>query len=142
MSRIVYKNLPGPVGDCLKPASYATTATVPVSPTASLVYTTGHIGLRLDTAELVHGSLEAEFEAIFTCLDAALKNAGATHGLLQAYRFTSYLVRAEDEAIMQGVFRRMAPGHTPTWCSVLVKEINVKGMSAEIAAEGVVYSGD
>ncbi|BCR90947.1 uncharacterized protein ACHE_60833A [Aspergillus chevalieri] len=142
MQQITYKHLPGPVGDCLKPASYATTATVPVSPTASLVYTTGHIGLRLDTAELVHESLEAEFKAIFTCLDAALKNAGAIRGLAQAYRFTSYLVRAEDEAVMQSVFRRMAPGHTPTWCSVLVKEINVKGMSAEIAAEGVVYSGD
>lgn len=141
MHQITYKHVPGPVGDCLEPASYATTATVPVFPTASLVYTTGHIGLRLDTAELVHESLEAEFEAIFTCLDAALKNAGATRGLAQAYRFTSYLVRAGDEAIMQGVFRRMVSGHTPTWCSVLVKEINVKEMSAEIAAEGVIYSG-
>ena len=43
---------------------------------------------------------------------------------------------------MEGVFQRMVPGHTPTRCSVLVKEVNVKEMSAEIAAEGVIHSGD
>ncbi|KAE8138373.1 hypothetical protein BDV38DRAFT_282049 [Aspergillus pseudotamarii] len=139
MSKTTYQNLPGPVGDCLKPASLATTATVPVSSTTSLVYTTGHIGLDLKTGALVHETAEAEFEAIFTCLDAALKNAGVNQGLAQGYRFISYLVHVEDEEVMQNVFRRMVPGHTPTWCTVIVKEINVKGMRAEIAAEGVVY---
>lgn len=47
MHGVTYKHLPGPVGDCLKPASYATTATIPVSFIASLLYTTGPIGLRL-----------------------------------------------------------------------------------------------
>ncbi|KAE8374458.1 hypothetical protein BDV26DRAFT_284263 [Aspergillus bertholletiae] len=139
MSKTTYQHLPGPVGDCLKPASLATTATVPVSPTSSLVFTTGHIGLNLATGALVRETAEAEFEAIFTCLDAALKNAGANRGLAQGYRFVSYLVSAEDEIVMQKVFRRMVPGHTPTWCTVLVKEINVPGMRAEIAAEGVLY---
>lgn len=40
---------------------------------------------------------------------------------------------------MQDVFWRMAPGHRPAWCTVMPKEINVKGMRAEIAAEKVVY---
>lgn len=40
---------------------------------------------------------------------------------------------------MQDVFWRRAPGHRPAWCTVMAKEINVKGMRAEIAAEGVVY---
>lgn len=64
MSEIAYQHLPGPVGDCLKPASYATTATFPVTPTTSLIFTTGHIGLNHETGELVQGSLEAEFEAL------------------------------------------------------------------------------
>ncbi|KAE8345512.1 hypothetical protein BDV24DRAFT_159376 [Aspergillus arachidicola] len=136
---IVYQNLSGPVGDCLRPASYSTTARVPISPTTSLVFTTGHIGLNLQDGSLVNDTLEREFEAIFRCLDAALKNAGATAGLNQAYRFTSYLVRSEDEPVMQGVFKKMFPGHCPTWNLVIVKEINVPGMSAEITAEGVIY---
>ncbi|KAK1143723.1 hypothetical protein N8T08_006123 [Aspergillus melleus] len=138
MSSITYQNLPGPVGDCLKPL-YATTAKVPVSPSTSLIYTTGHIGLNLATGKLVSETPETEFEAIFICLDAALKHAGAARGLAQSYRFTSYLVHAEDEKIMQDVFQKLVPGHTPTWCTVLVKEINVRGMRAEIAAEGAVF---
>ncbi|PLB49687.1 YjgF-like protein [Aspergillus steynii IBT 23096] len=138
MSSITYQNLPGPVGDCLKPL-YATTAKVPVSPTTSLIYITGHIGLDLATGSLVSETPEAEFEAIFKCLDAALKHAGAARGLAQSYRLTSYLVNAEDEKTMQEVFQRLVPGHTPTWCTVLVNAINVKGMRAEITAEGAAF---
>lgn len=139
MTSITYQNLPGPVGDCLKPL-YATTAKIPISPSTSLIYTTGHIGLDLTTGKLVPETPEAEFEAIFKCLDVALKHAGAERGLAQGYRFTSYLVNAEDEKVMQETFSRMCPGHTPTWCTVLVKAINVKGTRAEIVAEGAVFS--
>lgn len=139
ISKTTYKILPGPVGDCVKPASLATTATVPVSPTSSLIFTTGHIGFDLKTGALVRETAEAEFEAIFTCLDAALKNADASQGLGQGYRFISYLVHVEDEKVMQDVFWRRAPGHRPAWCTVMAKEINVKGMRAEIAAVKVVY---
>ncbi|KAE8147899.1 hypothetical protein BDV25DRAFT_131683 [Aspergillus avenaceus] len=139
MPHATYQNLPGRVGDCLKPASLATTATVPVSPTSSLVFTTGHVGLDLETGTLVHDTPEAEFKAIFTCLDAALKHAGVRTGLAGAYRVVAYLVHVEDEKVMHEVFRSMAPGHTPTWCTVLVKAINVKETRAEIAAEGVVF---
>lgn len=68
-----------------------------------------------------------------------MKNADASQGLGQDYRFISYLVHVEDEKVMQDVFWRRAPGHRPAWCTVMAKEINVKGMRAEIAAEGVVY---
>lgn len=138
---ITYRNLPGPVGDCLKPSSLATTATVPVSPTTSLVFTTGHIGLDLETGALVNSSARAEFEAIFNCLDAALKHAGIVKGLAQAYKFVSYLTKAEDEVVMQRVFQERFPGITPTWATVIVKEINVPGMRAEIVAEGALFNG-
>ncbi|KAJ6094548.1 hypothetical protein N7467_002061 [Penicillium canescens] len=139
MSSITYKNLPGPVGELLKPASLATTATVPVSPTTSFVFTTGHIGLDLETGNLVNSSARAEFEALFTCLDAALKNAGISKGLAQAYKLVSYLANSEDEAIMQQVFRQMCPGLTPTWTTVVVKEIVVPNMRAEIAADAALF---
>lgn len=136
---ITYKNLPGPVGECLKPSSLATTATVPVSPTTSLVFTTSHIGLDLKTGDLVNSSVVAEFEAIFSCLDAALKNAGVSKGLGQAYKLVSYLVNPQDEAVMQQVFQKMVPAHTPTWTSVIVKEIVVPNMRAEVVAEAVLF---
>ncbi|KAJ5454495.1 uncharacterized protein N7458_005451 [Penicillium daleae] len=139
MPSITYKNLPGPVGDCLKPASLATTATVPISPTVSLIFTTGHIGLNLTTGDLVNHSAEAEFEAVFDCLDAALKDAGVSNGLRQAYKLVAYLVDSGDEAIMMQVFQRKFPGHTPTWTSVVVKEIVAPKMRAEVAAEGVIF---
>lgn len=141
MSTLVvkYDNLPNPVGELLKTASLATTATVPVSASTSLVFTTGHVGLDLHSGALVNDSIENEFEAIFNCLDAALRHAGAVEGLRQAYKFTSYLTRAEDEQIMYNVFRKICPQHTPTWCLVIVGSINIEGMSAEIAAEGAIF---
>lgn len=139
MPSIIYRNLPGPVGDCLKPSSLATTATVPLSPTTSLVYTTSHLGLDLVTGQLVKNSIEAELEAVFSCLDAALKDAGVSSGLFQAFKLVSYLVDPAHESIMQGIFQRLFPGHTPTWTMVIVKEINVPGMSAEISAEAALF---
>lgn len=139
MNSIIYRNMPGPVGDCLKPASLATTATVPLSPTTSLVYTTSHLGLDLVTGQLINSSIEAELEALFSCLDAALKDAGVSSGLFQAFKLVSYLVDPAHESIMQGIFQRRFPGHTPTWTMVIVKEINVPGMSAEISAEAALF---
>lgn len=141
MSSITYQNLPGPVGECLKPSSLSTTATVPVSPTISLVFTTGHIGLDLKTGNLVNSSATAEFEAVFDCLDAALKNAGVAKGLGQAYKLVSFLVNSEDEAVMQRVFQQKFPGHTPTWTTVIAKEIVVPGMRAEVVAEAALFHG-
>ncbi|KAJ5385882.1 hypothetical protein N7509_008423 [Penicillium cosmopolitanum] len=142
MSSVIYKNLPGPVGDCLKP-SLATTATLPVSPTTSFVYTTGHIGLDLETGNIINSPVENEFEAIFDCLDAALRHAGATLGLRHAFNLVAYLVDSTDEETMMRVFRQKFPGHTPTWTTVVVKEIVVPKMRAEISASGVIFhNGD
>ena len=139
MGKTGYQWLPGPVGECLKPASLATTAAVPISPTTTLIYTTTHLGLDLETCELVNDTIEGEFEAIFNCLDAALKNAGAVRGCGDAYRFTSYMTKAEYEPTMQEVFKRRWPGHTPTWATVIVPSINIPSARAEIAAEGAIY---
>ncbi|KAM0713398.1 hypothetical protein Q7P37_010360 [Cladosporium fusiforme] len=134
-----YQHLPGPVGDILK-GTYSTTASIPITPSASLVYTTGHLGLDLSTGILVRSSLEAEFEAIFECLDAALKHANIRRGCEQAFRFTSYLTSPEYEITMQQVFKRKWPGHQPTWVAVVVSQlVGGPGMHAEIAAEAVSY---
>lgn len=134
-----YQYLPGPVGDLLRPAPYSTTARIPVSPSTSLIVTTGHIGLSLTDGSIITTSVEAEFNAIFDCLDAALKHAGAKDGLLNAYRFTAYLTSAEYEATMQEVFRSRWPGHAPTWTNVIVKGINVPMVRAEVNCEAAVF---
>ena len=137
----IYRNMPGPVGDCLRPASLSTTAIIPVSESTSLVVTTGHIGLDLSTCALINDTIEHELNAIFSCLDAALRDAGATNGLRAAYKFTSYLTSAAHEPIMQEVFKRRWPGHSPTWTTVFVSAIIVPDAHAEIVAEGVIYKG-
>jgi len=135
-----YRHLPGLVGKLLE-GTYSTTVSVPVSPTTSLVYTTGHLGLDLSTGSLVHSSLEAEFNAIFDCLDAALKSHGASGGCGQAFRFVSYFTSPDHEPTMQSVFKKRWPGHQPTWVAVIVREVVGGGaMNAEIAAEAAVYS--
>lgn len=135
-----YRHLPGPVGKLLE-GTYSTTVSVPLSSTASLVYTTGHLGLDLNTGSLVRSSLEAEFNAIFDCLDAALKNHGVVGGCASAFRFISYLTSPDHEPTMQSVFKNRWPDHQPTWISVIVKEVaGGPGMNAEIAAEAAMYS--
>lgn len=138
-SKIDYQWMPGPVGEMLKNASLSTTATVPISPTTSLVYTTGHIGLDVVTGELVKDDLESEFNAIFNCLDVALKNAGVEAGIQDAFRIVSYLVKADHEKIMQKVFRAKWPGHTPTWVTVIVAGVVGGDMHGEITADAVLY---
>lgn len=131
--------MPGPVGKMLKDASLSTTATVPISPTTSLVYTTGHIGLNTETGELVKDNLRSEFEAIFNCLDVALKNAGVKAGINDAYRIVSYLVDPGHEKTMQEMFQKRWPGHTPTWVTVIVAGVAGGDMHAEISADAVLY---
>ncbi|KAH6892611.1 hypothetical protein B0T10DRAFT_458319 [Thelonectria olida] len=134
-STVQYQFLPGPVGEMLRSASIATTATVPL--TGTLVVTTGHVGLNLETGEFVTGSIEDEFNAIFNCLDAALKNAGVSKGLGGAHKLLACFLRAEDEATLHAIFRKRYPGHTPTWTSVVVAGIMNPGMNAEVQAEAI-----
>lgn len=133
--RVQYQWLPGPVGEMLRSSSLATTATVPLS--GKLVITTGHVGVDVKTGQLVASSVDAEFNAIFDCLDAALRNAGVPAGLAAAHKLVAYFTRAEDEARMLAIFRGRYPGHTPTWTSVVVVALVNPGMHAEVQAEAV-----
>ncbi|KAL2797947.1 hypothetical protein BJX66DRAFT_334620 [Aspergillus keveii] len=141
-TKTTYQWLPGPVGAMLRTSSLATTASIPLSPTTTLITTTGHIGLDLSTGELVTSTVEAEFNAIFNCLDAALRNAGMSGGLGDAHKVVAYFVHVEDEKVMLDLWRERFPGKMPTWTSVVVGGIVVRGVRAEVQVEGVVYAED
>ncbi|RSM04625.1 hypothetical protein CDV31_009949 [Fusarium ambrosium] len=134
-SPVRYQFLPGPVGEMLRSASLATTASIPI--TGTLVITTGHVGVNLKTGELVTSSVEEEFNAVFDCIDAALRNAGVSKGLGSAHKLIAYFTRAEDEATMLALFRKRWPGHTPTLTSVVVAALVNPGMHLELQAEAI-----
>lgn len=132
-----YHWLPGPVGEMLRSSSLASTAAVPLG-SATLVVTTGHVGVDLKTGQMVRSSVDAEFNAVLDCLDAALRNAGVHQGLASAHKIVAYFTRAEDEHTMLTLFRLRFPGHTPTWTSVVVAALVNHGMHAELQAEAIV----
>ncbi|KAH7250804.1 hypothetical protein MRS44_000055 [Fusarium solani] len=134
-SPVRYQFLPGPVGEMLRSASLATTAAIPI--TGTLIITTGHVGVNLKTGELVTSSVEEEFNAVFDCIDAALRNAGVSKGLGSAHKLTAYFTRAEDEATMLALLRKRWPGHTPTLTSVVVAALVNPGMHLELQAEAI-----
>ncbi|RTE81014.1 hypothetical protein BHE90_004460 [Fusarium euwallaceae] len=134
-SPVRYQFLPGPVGEMLRSASLATTASIPI--TGTLVITTGHVGVNLKTGELVTSSVEEEFNAVFDCIDAALRNAGVSKGLGSAHKLIAYFTRAEDEATMLALLRKRWPGHTPTLTSVVVAALVNPGMHLELQAEAI-----
>ncbi|RSL52624.1 hypothetical protein CEP53_008021 [Fusarium sp. AF-6] len=134
-SPVRYQFLPGPVGEMLRSASLATTASIPM--TGTLVITTGHVGVNLKTGELVTSSVEEEFNAVFDCIDAALRNAGVSKGLGSAHKLIAYFTRAEDEATMLALLRKRWPGHTPTLTSVVVAALVNSGMHLELQAEAI-----
>ncbi|KAJ0421681.1 hypothetical protein BJY00DRAFT_311983 [Aspergillus carlsbadensis] len=138
-TKTTYTWLPGPVGAMLQRTSLASAARIPLSPTTTLITTTGHIGLDLATGETVTSSPTAEFHAIFTCLDAVVRNAGMRGGLGDVHKVVAYFVHAADEQVMLGVWRERFPGRTPTWTSVVVSGI-MGGGRAEVQVEGVVYA--
>lgn len=133
--KVEYQWIPGPVGEMLRSSSLATTAKVPLR--GSLVTTTGHVGVDLKTGELVTSSIEAEFNAVFDCLDAALRNAGVEGGLADAHKLVAYFTRTEDEATLLGLFRGRYPGSTPTLTSVVVAGLVSPGMHVEVQAEAI-----
>ncbi|KAI8724369.1 hypothetical protein NCS52_00005800 [Fusarium sp. LHS14.1] len=134
-SSVRYQFLPGPVGEMLRSASLATTASIPI--TGTLVITTGHVGVNLKTGELVTSSVEEEFNAVFDCIDAALRNAGVSKGVGSAHKLIAYFTRAEDEATMLALLRKRWPGYTPTLTSVVVAALVNPGMHLELQAEAI-----
>ncbi|KAM5343326.1 hypothetical protein ACJ41O_014292 [Fusarium nematophilum] len=135
MSSIRYQFLPGPVGQMLRSSSLASTVSIPL--TGTLVITTGHVGVDINTGEFVTSSIQDEFNAVFDCLDAALRNGGVSKGLASAHKLVAYFTRAEDEETMLEIFRQRYPGHTPTWTSVVVAALVNPGMHAEVQAEAI-----
>ncbi|KAH8130093.1 hypothetical protein ACSS6W_008237 [Trichoderma asperelloides] len=133
---VQYQWLPGPVGDMLRSASLATTASIPLG-NATLVVTTGHVGVDIKTGELVRSSLEAEFNAVLDCLDAALLNAGVDGGLASAHKIVAYFTAKECEEVMFALSQQRFPNWTPTWTSVVVVELVNPGMHAELQAEAI-----
>ncbi|OQE16106.1 hypothetical protein PENSTE_c025G08687 [Penicillium steckii] len=129
------KWLPGPVGAMLRSSGIATTTAVPLN--GKLVTTTTHVGLDLATGHLVTSSREDEFTAIFTCLDAALRNAGIQRGMGDAQKITAYLIDQDNEPILQKIFRNRYPGHSPAWATAVVSAIVVPNIRAEVQAEAI-----
>lgn len=130
---VQYQWLPGPVGEMLRSSSLATTATIPLS--GKLAITTGHVGVDLKTGKLVNSSIEAEFNAVLDCVDAALQNAGASGGLGDAHKLVAYFTRAEHEDILLRLFKQRWPSATPTLTSVVVAALVNDGMHLELQAE-------
>jgi len=122
----------------LRSIGLATTTTVPL--TGKLVTTTTHVGLDLNTGELIKSSIEDEFTAIFVCLDAALRNAGVGGGVGDAHKITVYLVNPSDEEVMQKIFRERYPGRSPAWATAIVAAIVLPGMHAEVQAEAMLLA--
>jgi enamine deaminase RidA (YjgF/YER057c/UK114 family) len=122
----------------LRASSIATTTTVPL--TGKLVTTTTHVGLDLNTGELITSSIEDEFTAIFVCLDAALRLAGIKGGVGDAHKITAYLVNPADEQSMIKIFRERYSGSSPAWATVIVPAIVVPKMRAEVQAEAVLLA--
>ena len=105
------------------------------------MYTTGHLGLDVETGALVKSSLQAEIEAILNCLDAALKHAGVLGGCGEAFKFTCYMRSADCQSTVEEVFKARWPGHQPTWVAVIVSDfVGGPGMNAEMVAEAITYS--
>lgn len=129
------KWLPGPVGEMLRSAGIATATIAPMN--GQLVTTTTHVGLDLNTGGIINNSIEEEFEAIFVCLDVALREAGVHRGLAQAHKITAYLINAADEGTMQRIFRSRCHGHAPAWATVIVPAIVAPGARAEVQAEAM-----
>lgn len=130
--------LPGPVGTMLRNSGLASTTRVPLSG-CSLITTTGHVGLDLSSGELVNSTLDAEFNAIFNCLHAALKHSGVEDGLAGAHKITCYFTAVDQEAVMLRIWRQRWPQTYPAWTSVVVKGLVSEGMHAEVQAEAVLY---
>ncbi|KIL86465.1 endoribonuclease l-psp family protein [Fusarium avenaceum] len=129
--------LPGPVGEMLRSSGLATTTTVPVG---KLVTTTTHVGLDLENGQLIKGTPEDEFTAIFVCLDAALRNAGVRGGVADAHKITAYLISPADEPILLKTFRERYPGRSPAWGTVIVPAIVVPDTRAELQAEAMLLA--
>lgn len=133
---ITYTQTPGPLGDLYNSNGSSHTATIPSN--TSIVTISGQPGFNLKTGQLVSTSTEAEIEACFDCVEAALRSAGVENGLAAVFKMTSYLLDVRLEPLMMEIWRRRVPGHKPVWITIGVASLAVPGMHIEMVAEAVI----
>jgi 2-iminobutanoate/2-iminopropanoate deaminase len=93
------------------------------------LFASGQIPLDPATGELVGGGVEASTERIFRNLEAVLKAAGLAFS--DVVKTTVYLTRADDFAVMNGVYARHFGEHRPARSTVMVASLP-KGAPVEI----------
>ena len=85
---------------------------------SGFLFTSGQIPLDPATGKLVEGGLEPSAERVFDNIEAILREAGL--GLSDVVKSTVYLTRAEDFAVLNGVYARRFGEHRPARSTVIV----------------------
>lgn len=128
-----YFQYDGPAGEGAQRHGYSNAIVLPVS--AQIVVTAGQPGLDLKTGQVVTTSTEAQISAAFDCVEAALKKAGVSKGLLGVHKFLTFMLDTDLEPVMMEIWRKRCPGHLPTWTCVGASKLCLPGMLIEIQAE-------
>ena len=131
-----FSQSPGPLGELFHSTGVSHAAKVPLN--GHLVVTAGQPGFDLKTGQLVTSSIRDEAEAVFNCVEAALKSAGVTEGLAAAHKFTVFLLDFKHDDILMEVWRNRHPNHRPAWITIGINQLAVEGMHFEIQAEAII----
>lgn len=123
------------IGESCQKTGFSNSTMLPAN--AQLVITAGQAGCDPQTGDLVESSVEAQIEASFDCVDAALKAAGVKEGLAKAHKMVSYLIDCRNEPLMMKIWRRRYPNRRPTWTCIGVSNMCAKGMICEIQGEAI-----
>ncbi len=136
-SKAQYFQTPGPWGAEGQAAGYSQSVNFPAN--GRIAVTAGQPGIDLKTGKLVTSSKEAQIEAAFDMVDAALKAAGASGGLATAHKMTIfYLDIRNDEPILMGILRKRYPDTRPALLAIGTPTLAISGMHVEVQAEAVV----
>lgn len=123
------------VGNNCQEAGFSNAVILPAN--ARLVITAGQAGLDRNTGKLVETSVADQIEAAFIGADLALKAAGVTKGLAVAHKILTFLIDMRYESTMMEIWKRLYPGHRPTWTCVGVSNLSMRGMYVEMQAEAL-----
>ncbi|KAF2670935.1 YjgF-like protein [Microthyrium microscopicum] len=100
----------------------------------------GKFGI-LNTLEVpcANQRLQAQIENAFANVDLALKNAGASKGVGQAYKVVSYHCPLGEKTteLMVKAFRKHFPDHRPLWTEIGVAKLGLPDMKVEIEVVAV-----
>lgn len=137
MSEIQFAQTPGAIGQAATDMGFSQAVSIPAN--VRIVLTSGQIGCDLKTGKLVTSSAADQINAAFDCVDAALRSAGVREGIKGVHKIVAYFVQLEFEPLMMEIWRERYPYIRPTWASVGVQELVVKGMIVEIQAEATTH---